>query len=249
MKKDFTTVNSILIYATTALLTLVLHETGHFIVERLWHFDAVMHPNDGSYSGVASNFQKIIIAASLGPLISLTQGLLSLFLLKRLTDKGVLSLFILWFSLHGLILFLGYLVCSPFFIYGDTGQVFQLLHFPFYVTIIIALASFFILVKTVRKLSSNFEVYGQNIISIKSRLNQLILFPLIIGGIFTLLLQLPVPNLLLLFAGTTTPLIFLVAYEKLKDKNVDNPTVSIDKLSIPVCILFAFTVVIVRVLI
>jgi len=162
MKKDFTMVNSILIYATTALLTLIFHETGHFIVERLWHFDAVMHPNYGSYSGIASDFQKIIIAAA-GPIISLTQGLLSLFILKRLTAKGVFSLFILWFSLHGLILFLGYLVCSPFFSYGDTGQVFQLLHFPIYVTIIIAIASFFILVKTVHKLSGNFGFYGQNI--------------------------------------------------------------------------------------
>jgi hypothetical protein len=248
MNKHFTTVNSILIYVTAALLTLVIHETGHFVVENLWHFNAVMHPNYGSYSGVASDFQKIIIATA-GPLVSLIQGILSLFILKRLARKGVFSLFILWFSLHGLILFFGYLVCSPFFIYGDTGQVFYLLHFPIYATIIIALASVVILIKTLNKLSNNFHFYGQNIINRKSRLNQLLLFPLIIGGIITLSLQLPVPNFLLLFAGLTTPLMFLIVYGKLKDDNGDSPTVSIDKLSISLCIVFIFTVVIVRLLV
>ncbi len=248
MNKTFTTVNSILIYITTALLTLVFHETGHFIIEKFWHFKAVMHSDYGSYSGLASDFQKIIIAAA-GPVVSLFQGLISLFIFKRFTKKSLFSLFILWFSLHGLILFLGYLVCSPFFIYGDTGQVFSLLHFPIYVTIIIALASVFILVKTLHKLSGNFNFYGQNIINIKSRLNQLILYPLIIGGIITLLLQLPVPNFLLLFSSITTPLMFLLVYGRLEDNNINNATVSIDKLSIPVCIIFMLTIIAVRLLV
>ncbi len=42
----------------------MIHEAGHFIVESIWHFDAIMHPNYGSYSGFASDFQKIVIAAA-----------------------------------------------------------------------------------------------------------------------------------------------------------------------------------------
>ena len=129
MNKIYAVINGILIYATTALLTLIIHETGHFLVEILWGFKAVMHTDYGSYSGFASDTQKIIIAAA-GPIFSLLQGLILYLISSRIVKKGIFSLFTLWLSLQGFILFFGYLVCSPFFIYGDTGQVFYLLHSP-----------------------------------------------------------------------------------------------------------------------
>lgn len=248
MRNNFTGVNSILIYTTTALLTLVLHETGHYMMERAWHFDAVMHPDYGSYSGFPSDFQKIIIAAA-GPVVSLLQGLIGLFILKQLTRKGLFSLFILWLTLHGLILFFGYLVCSPFFIYGDTGQVFQLLHFPIYITAIISLSSVVLLVKTLYSLSHYFEFYGKGTNDGKSRLDQLILFPVVIGGIVSLLLQLPVPNFLLLFAGITTPLMFFIIYGKLKENTISSPTADVGKFSVSLCLIFTVTVVLVRLLV
>lgn len=248
MNKNYSTLNGILIYTTTALLTLIIHEAGHFAVEKLWGFEAVMHPNYGSYSGFASDTQKIIIAAA-GPLVSLFQGLILLFISRRIVQKSVFSLFTLWMSLQGFILFFGYVVCSPFFIYGDTGQVFYLLHFPIYATGAISIVSAFLLVKTLHKLAKNFDPYGQGITNRRSRLNQLLLYPLIIGGISALALQLPVPNFLLLFAGVITPLMFLIVYGKLKDNNADHPTVSINRLSIPLVIIFVLTVLMVRLLV
>lgn len=248
MNKKYTVLNGILIYVSTVLLTLIIHETGHFLVEKLWGFKAVMHTNYGSYSGFASDTQKIIIAAA-GPIVSLLQGLV-LYLISTGTEKkGIFSLFMLWLSLQGFILFFGYLVCSPFFKYGDTGQVFYLLHFPIYVTYIISVAGIFILIKTLHELAQYFSTYGQNIIDIRSRLNQLILYPIIIGGIISLVLQLPVPNFLLLFAGVTTPLIFLIVYGKLNSDKTDHATVNINKLSIPLIIIFILTVLIVRFLV
>lgn len=248
MEKKFTVINGILIYATTALMTLIIHEAGHFIAEILWGFKAIMHNNYGSYSGIATDTQKIIIAAA-GPIVSLIQGLILYNVSCKVVNKGIFSLFTLWMSLHGFILFAGYLVCSPFFIYGDTGQVFYLLHFPIYITYIVALAGILILIRTLQALAKHFNVYGQGISDHRSRINQLILYPIIFGGIISLVLQLPVPNFLLLFASVTTPLIFLIVYGQLITEKTDNATVSIYKLSIPVIIIFILTAFIVRFLV
>lgn len=207
-----------------------------------------MHVNYGSYSGSASDTQKIIIASA-GPLFSLFQGWVFLFLSRRIVQKNILSLFFLWLSFHGFILFFGYVICSPFFIYGDIGQVFYLLHLPIYFTVAISIIFVFGLIKLLHRLAKDFEHYGQGIINIKSRLGQLILYPLIIGGIISLILQLPVPNFLLLFAGITTPLMFLFVYGKLRDNNNDHPTVSIERLSIPLVIIITLTVVVARLLV
>jgi len=85
MNKKYTVLNGILIYASTALLTLIIHEIGHFLVETFWGFKAVMHTNYGSYSGFASDTQKIIIAAA-GPIVSLSQGLILFFILSRIVN-------------------------------------------------------------------------------------------------------------------------------------------------------------------
>jgi hypothetical protein len=248
MQNKYALINGIFIYSTTALLTLLFHESGHFFIEKIWGFDAVIHPNYGSYSGLATDSQKIIIAAA-GPLFSLFQGLVLILFSRVFIQKNIFSLFILWLSLHGFILFFGYLVCSPFFIYGDTGQVFYLLHVPIYITASIAIASILILVRTLQKLANEFVYYGRDVININSRLNNLILYPLIFGGVFALIIQLPVPNFLLLFAGITTPLMFLIVYGKLKDNISDKATVNMNRLSIPLIIIFIATIILVRYLI
>lgn len=248
MIKKYTVLNGVLIYTTTALLTLIIHETGHFAIERLWGFDAVMHPNYGSYAGFASDFQKIIIAGA-GPLISLLQGVFFLFINARVARKNMFSLFTLWLSLHGFILFFGYMVCAPFFTYGDTGQILYLLHFPIYITIAFSILCLLLLVKTLRNIGERFAAYGRNITERKSRTRQIILYPLIIGGILSLLAQLPVPNLLLLFDCLTTPLMFLIVYGKLMDDHLDNPQISINRISVPLIIIFLFTLLGTRLLI
>jgi len=210
MDKKCTIFNGIIIYTTAFLLTLIIHETGHFAIEKLWGFNAIMHANYGSYSGNASDTQKIIIAAA-GPVVSILQGFFFLFLSERITSKNQFSLFALWLSLQGFVLFFGYLVCSPFFIYGDTGQVFYLLHFPLYITVLFSVAGIILLFYTLNNNAKKFAPYGREIEDIKPRAKALILYPLITGGILSLLLQLPVPNFLLLFDGITTPLVFLIS--------------------------------------
>ncbi|MGH2649431.1 MAG: hypothetical protein ACRDE8_17755 [Ginsengibacter sp.] len=247
MDKKYTVFNGCMLYTTAFLLTLIIHETGHFAVEKLYGFNAVMHANYGSYSGNASDAQKIIIAAA-GPVTSLIQGFFFLFVTNRIAFKNKFSLFALWFSLHGFILFFGYLVCSPFFIYGDTGQVFHLLHFPFYLTILFSIAGVILLVYTLKTNAKKFTPYGKEIEDMQSRSRALLLYPLIIGGALSLLLQLPVPDFLLLFDGITSPFVFLIVYDKLKNTNAGAPSVSLNKVSIPLVIAFVFTGILVRIL-
>jgi hypothetical protein len=247
MGKYNTVFNGIIFYSSTFLLTLIIHETGHFVIEKFWGFTAIMHPNYGSYSGNASNTQKIIIAGA-GPVVSLLQGLLFLFLSNRIFYKNKFNLFIIWLSLHGFVLFFGYLVCSPFFIYGDTGQIFYLLHFPFYITILFSIAGVILLFYTLNNNAKKFASYGKEIKDVNARAKALVLYPLIVGGILSLLSQLPVPNFLLLFDGITTPLVFLISYVKLKEINTSVPEVSLNKISIPVLVIFILTIILVRLL-
>ena len=121
--------------------------------------------------------------------------------------------------------------------------------FPSMCTIIVSIAGIFLLVKTLDKVAKNFNSYGQDTTNPKSQLNELILYPLIFGGLLSLLLELPVPNLLLLFAGVTTPLMFLIVYGKLKITSIAYPRVRLNKLSIPLLVIFALTIFIVRLLV
>ena len=240
--------NSTLIYISTALLTLVIHEAGHFIVESIWHFDAIMHPNYGSYSGFASDFQKIVIAAA-GPLTSLLQGVVFFAVIIYKREKDIFSLIALWLSLHGFVLFFGYLISAPFFIYGDTGQVFYMMKMPLINKVVISILSVFALLRILNALSNEFQWYGAEIRNAAVRAKKLILFPILSGGIAVILLQLPLPNFLLIFASISTPLIFLIVYQKVKEKTTASPVVILEKLYVAVVILSVLTVTLVRILI
>lgn len=243
MVKNYTTINGILIYTTTALLTLIFHESGHFITDKFYGLVAQIHLTYTSCPGFdsATDVQKIVMASA-GPLVSLFQGCIFLLITMNSFHKNIFTLFLHWLSLHGFVLFFGYLICSPFFIYGDTGQVFQILHFPIFAIGTISIISVFTIVKILHKLSENFNYYGKDISDYRSRPNQLILYPSIMGGIIVLVLQLPLENFLLLFAVVTIPLMFLIVYGKFKKINEGSPTVNISRLSIPLNIIFTLTV-------
>lgn len=123
MQKYGLAVNSCLIIVLTGVVTVILHELGHFVPAYFYGLEPELHHNFVFYDdAIVSPTAQAIIAAA-GPVVSLILGIVFLFVSKRKKTKGLFSLLTLWMGLQGLLSFFGYLFIAPFFSYGDTGKV------------------------------------------------------------------------------------------------------------------------------
>ncbi|AHF17785.1 hypothetical protein [Niabella soli] len=235
MKRSFKTLtlNSILLFSIASILEMTLHEFGHYVTARYFHAaGAKLFHNYVDFDENSIGFAQRLCIAAAGPLVSLLIGISFHLFSKKATVKKYGYLFLLYLSASGYIGFLGYLMVAPFFTYGDTGLIFNQLHFPVALIIVIAVAAAFVLFLVFRQLAVLFIRFAdeetiKDIAERRRYTKAVILYPLLGGIIITTLLNLPVPTTLSLIAPLCSPFSMMWIYGAMlnrKQRNIDgNP--------------------------
>lgn len=218
-------INSTIIFVIASILTMTLHEFGHFFASILVHAQQIsIHHNYTSNSNLGLSTISTLIIKGTGPFISLIIGVLFHFICSRQEKRNFLFLFLTYMSLFGYIGFFGYLIIAPFTPDGDTGYVFYSLGVPVWLMIIFAVFGATVLYFLINSLMKYFVEMGSKEIIENGAdrvkfIRSLILFPLIIGIILTTLLNLPVPVIISLIAPICGSLTILCGYDNASNKN------------------------------
>ncbi len=249
--------HSILIFVLSFVSNTIIHEGAHAIMAKACGLHPVLHHNYVSTSGQedSTHVVKILIPAA-GPLMSLLQGIIFLFLLRRRNHKSLTTLFFLWMSVMGFINFGGYLMLTPLVPYGDTGKVFALLNSPQWLKWVVSLLGLGGLMKLILSLAPDFEAQvpadrtDQNYIPGKFA-NLLIALPVIAGCAVTSLLSLPVPTFISIIYPAASPFITFMIYGQLRRKreSLVGRAVYPDTISIPLVAFAVLAIVISRLLV
>jgi hypothetical protein len=247
IKKYGLVINSIAMIIVTGLLTTILHELAHFIPAYFFGFQPELHHNFVNYDDTNLPADKIAIVAAAGPIVSLILGLIFLAVSKQTKSKGFFSLFMLWMGLQGYLTFFGYLFIAPFFTYGDTGKVFDIIGLPFLVVIAISIFGIVALNFLYKIEAKEFRFYGSENMTVAGRANALIFFP-VLGSIASGALQLPVPTFLSLLAPIMMPLSFMSMYGTFRRTVKETPNVDLNQISWLLVIVLILTVTAFRLL-
>jgi len=243
--------HSILIFVLSFILNTTIHEGAHAVMAKITGLHPVLYHNyvSSSEGESASTLVKILTPAA-GPLMSLLQGIIFLFFLRRRSQKSLITLFYLWMSVMGFINIGGYLMLTPLVPYGDTGKVFALLNTPQWLKWVIALGGLIGLIRMISSFTPDFEnqvpgnIPDQNFVPGKLA-NVLIALPVLVGCVLTSLLSLPVPTFISIIYPATSPFIAFMIYGQLRGKgeNLVGKAVYPDNISIPLVALTALAIV------
>ena len=189
--------NSFLAISSAFLLTILLHEIAHFLTAILLGYDATLYHNRVLVQTIELDINKILFSG-IAPIFSLAQGLVAYEISKKL-KTSILSLFLNWFGVAGIITFFGYLFIAPLIPFGDTGQVFHLLKVPFTLQLIISILAVILLTIILMKSTVTFERFAEEDLgSTKQNRKRwafsLILIPLFLSIPLITLFQFPIPH-------------------------------------------------------
>ena len=226
--------NSAVLYILAFLLTTIIHELSHAFFGLLNNSDPILYHNAVHHlsTDLLSIKQQLIIALA-GPVASLLQGIIIGIVFLKTRKQGLLSLFLLWFSVLGFINFLGYLMTGPIFKNGDIGKVFLLLNSPLFLQIMIALIGAAILLFIAYKLTSpflNFSYEKKWVESKKARKNfsfLIIILPWLIGSFIVTLLYLPIIAIVSIIYPIMSGMIFIFPWQNAQ--RIENVKLSNDK--------------------
>jgi hypothetical protein len=225
MTKKNLILNSTLLFSIATVATMTLHEGGHFMAAVFFHAkEVVLYHNYTSYKMEELSLTAQLLTVAAGPLFSLLLGIVFNILCSIYSKRNLLFLFLLYMSAFGYIAFGGYLMIAPLFANGDTGFIFNALHFPMWLIIIIALGGVAFMLYRMKRLSRYFvELATEEIIKDKAQrrafFNTLIKFPLYFGIMITTLLNFPVTAFISLAYPLFSPLNLLWAYGYCLDAN------------------------------
>ena len=241
-------INSTMLFVIASILTMTLHEFGHFFTSILVHAQQIsIHHNYTSNSSVGVSATRSIIIKITGPLVSLIIGIFFHFICSRQEKRNILFLFLTYMSIFGYIGFFGYLIIAPFTPGGDTGYVFYALGFPIWAMILLAILGVVALYFLINSLMKYFVEMGskeiiENGVDRVKFIRSLIFYPLVIGIILTTLLNLPVPVIISLIAPICGSLSILFGYDNAskKDYSFNNTNKEFDQFNKLNLILFGF---------
>jgi hypothetical protein len=246
-------VNSSITFVCATVLQVTLHESGHFIAAILIHAKNVtLHHNYVSHETISMPLSQAVFYSGAGPFVSLLIGVCFHFVCSRQKKRTMLFLFNLYMAVFGYIAFFGYLMIAPFFTYGDIGYIFQVIGFPMWLTVSIAIIGALILYVVMRKLIRFFVEMGtSNIIANRQArrifMSSLIQYPLYIGIFITTLLNLPTPTALSLIYPIFSPFSIMWVYGKGLSKaypadNMNTDINSINKIQ-PIWLVIFFLII------
>ena len=239
------------------MLNGTIHEGAHAVVAKILGLHPVLHHNYVSSTGgdqLPVNLRILTPAA--GPMASLIQAIVFLWLLRTTQRKSLLTLFYLWMSVMGFINIGGYLMLTPLIPYGDTGRVFAMLDSPMWLQWLVALASLAGSIWVIRNFTNDFEHQIPEVLRDQPYKpgqlpNLLIAYPTFIGVAITTLLSLPVPTFVSILYPATSPFIVFIVYGQLRRKkqNLVGRAGYPEKISIILIALTTIFIVITRLLV
>lgn len=245
--------NSTLIRISSALLTTVIHELGHFLISvGLGNSATLYHNRVETHTENLDIFNQLAIPMG-GPVISLLQGIICIVIYKKIKN-GIISLFVLWLGIGGLMAFFGYMMIAPLFTMGDTGKILQLLEVPMLWQIGIAIGSLVLFIFLLIRFHLGFEHFIPEDIHSGKELRAkwaglLIMYPILIGILVNTIMQFPIVYFLSLLPSLTMPFMLFMVYgqmilsktkiEKAKNKDVTH-------FSMALIIVFILTIILYR---
>lgn len=239
-------INSILIAISTSLISIILHESAHYLIAEYFNLNPELHHNYVRPLIEPSEKQLMLIALA-GPTFSLIIGLIILFISKKLIKPSLLKLFLLWFGMSNILNFLGYMLIAPFIKDGDTGRVFNYFKIPFPISIIIAVITFIVTKKLFQYLSKEFIYYkNAEIFDKKENQKQLLIFPIIFLIIGVSLLNLPITVWFSLLPTIFVPMTYLSTLRSYKKIEIKDAELTINRISILLLILTTITIILFR---
>lgn len=212
--------NSAVCYVLAFLLTTVLHEFGHAIVGSMLGSGPVLHHNYVEHMSRADLpvVHQAWIALA-GPLVSFTQGLLLVPVVKRRKGDVMFNLFLLWAMLLGFGNFLGYLMTGPIFTAGDIGKVHALLDVPMALRIIFAFLGAAVLTFVAYISTRPFLQFATDqfvLDNAKSRTAfnfRIIILPWLIGAVTVTLLYLPFVAIVSIIYPISSGMVFIFPWK------------------------------------
>ena len=256
-EKNIITINSAVLYVLAFLLTTIIHEFMHAIIGSSFGSNPILHHNYVEHLSVENLTinQKVTVALA-GPLISLTQGILSAiaYIKIRYIPHRLIHLFLLWFSVLGLFNFLGYLMTGFIFKAGDIGKSYNLLNAPFWIQILLAITAATCFVSVAYKITTpylRFSYHEKWLNDGKSRKNfsfHTLFLPWIIGSCVITILYLPIIALISIIYPILSGMIFIFPWQNAEGiKNVEISTnQEIGKLSYKWIVLLIIFVIVFR---
>jgi len=214
------TLNSSVLYILAFLITTIIHELSHAFFGLLNNSEPVLYHNAVHHlsTDLLSVKQQVCIALA-GPVASLLQGIIIGVVFLKTRKQGLLSLFLLWFSVLGFSNFLGYLMTGPIFKNGDIGKVFLLLNSPLILQIVVAFIGAAILVFIAYKLTTsflNFSYQKKWVDTKQVRKNfsfHIIILPWLMGSFIVTLLYLPVVAIVSIIYPVMSGMIFIFPWQ------------------------------------
>jgi hypothetical protein len=256
----YITLNSAIAFTIACILTMTLHEFGHFFASIFVNAKGVsIHHNYVNNIDEGLSAGQLIFIRAAGPVVSLLIGLVFHFICYKDKVRNLFFLLKLYISAFGYIGFFGYLLIAPFFTVGDTGYVFKVLGFPMALTIAIAIVGALILFFVMKSLMQYFVELGsreiiENNETRKKFISSLILIPVFTGIIITTLLNLPTTTVLSLIAPVCIPFTFLWTYgyavkKKYLTNNYNAQFYNLNKPNIWLYLFFTLTIIANRLLV
>jgi len=233
-QKNNIIINSVILYVIAFLLTTILHELAHTLAGLLCSSQPVLHHNyvDHLSTNHLSVWQQVLIALS-GPIMSLIQGLVAGLVYFKSTKRRALELFVLWFSILGMLNFLGYLMTGPLFQNGDIGKTLMLLNTPLWIQIFIAFLGAGILLFIAYHLTIPFLKFSYKkewVDTGQSRKNfsfRILILPWIIGSVIMTFLYIPIVAVVSIIYPFTSGMVFIFPWQNAN--RIENLQLSDDK--------------------
>ena len=236
-------INSIFISISTSLISVILHESAHYLVAEYFNLNPELHHNYVKPLIAPSEKQLMQIALA-GPFFSLIIGLIFLFISIKFIKPSLLKLFLLWLGMSNILNFLGYMLIAPFIKDGDTGRVFNYFKIPFPISLVIAIFSFIVTKKLFQFLSKEFIYYKNTaIFNKKENQKQLLIFPIIYLIFVVTLLNLPIAVWISLLPTIFVPMSYLSTLRTYKKTEIIDAEVTINKISIILLVLTAIVII------
>jgi hypothetical protein len=221
------TINSTVIFVGAFTLTALLHESGHFVSYLSFGAHPTLYFNRVEADDSTISRTGVIVSAMAGPAVSLVQGMLCAWWVRRRSQNQGADLFLQWLTLFGFINFFGYVMLTPLSSVGDTGKVAGLLGSPMWLNVLVAVAGIAILVALVIRLDLQFRGFlsGEPAARERARwINAVVFFPIVVGSAVNVAFAFPIPTAISAIYPATSSLTVLAGFSALmKARRPDLP--------------------------
>jgi hypothetical protein len=208
-------VNSTVIFVGAFAFTALLHELGHFVSYLAFGAHPVLYFNRVEADDSTITRAGVIASAVAGPVVSLVQGVLCAWWVRRRSDNRGVDLVLQWLALFGLINFFGYVMLTPLSSVGDTGKVAGLLGSPTWLNVLVAVVGIVVLLVLVVRQDGQFLGFLFSEPGTRDRarwINALVFFPILVGSAVNVAFAFPIATAISAVYPATSSLSVLAGF-------------------------------------